>query len=140
MTRSVRRVAITRDFNARVREAAGRHGVTVVDLSAYPVCADPRLWSADRLHLSTLGHTLLAAAVAYALDLPGNDTAWMNPLAPQQSPTVWQRTRAELHWAAGFAGPWLIRRVLGRSSGDGRTAKRPALDRVNPQPERDRAL
>jgi lysophospholipase L1-like esterase len=47
----------TRDFNARVREAAGRHGVTVVDLSAYPVCADPRLWSADRLHLSTLGHT-----------------------------------------------------------------------------------
>jgi lysophospholipase L1-like esterase len=74
----------TLELNARVREAADRHGATVVDLSAHPVCTDPRLWSADRLHLNALGHSVLAAAVAHALDLPGSDVAWSNPLAPQQ--------------------------------------------------------
>ncbi|MFC6832884.1 SGNH/GDSL hydrolase family protein, partial [Streptomyces goshikiensis] len=33
----------------------------------------------------------------------------------------------ELRWAASFAGPWVGRRLRGRSSGDGRTAKRPRL-------------
>jgi lysophospholipase L1-like esterase len=123
------------DLNARVREAADRHRVTVVDLSAYPVCTDPRLWSSDRLHLNTLGHTRLAAAVACALELPGSDALWMNPLAPQQKPGTWQRAGDELRWAASFVGPWLIRRLRGRSSGDGRTAKRPALAPVTAQPQ-----
>jgi hypothetical protein len=34
---------------------------------------------------------------------------------------------AELRWAGTFLGPWLVRRVRGRSSGDGRQAKRPEL-------------
>ncbi|WP_233625259.1 SGNH/GDSL hydrolase family protein [Actinoplanes sp. ATCC 53533] len=115
------------DLNAHVREAAGRHGATVVDLSAHPVCTDARLWSPDRLHLNTLGHTRLAAAVGHALDLPGNDPQWMSPLAPQRRPAAWRRAVGEAHWVASFVGPWLLRRLRGRSSGDGRTAKRPAL-------------
>ncbi|MEY7977661.1 hypothetical protein AB8O53_15245, partial [Streptomyces pilosus] len=47
----------------------------------------------------------------------------------------------ELRWAAGFLGPWLVRRLTGRSSGDGRTAKRPALLPVrtddSPSPKAD---
>lgn len=123
------------DLNALVREAADRHGVTVVDLAAYPVCTDPRLWSSDRLHLNALGHTRLAAAVAHALELPGSDPEWWNPLAPQQKPAIWRRAETELRWTASFVGPWLIRRLRGRSSGDGRTAKRPALAPVNPPSE-----
>ena len=123
------------NLNARVREAADHHGVTVVDLSAYPVCTDPRLWSPDRLHLNALGHTRLAGAVAYALQLPGSGAFWADPLAPQQKPPIWRRTGTELRWVADFVGPWLVRRLRGRSSGDGRTAKRPALAPVHPQPE-----
>ena len=115
------------DLNAYVREAADRHGATVVDLAAYPVCTDARLWSPDRLHLNTLGHTRLAAAVSHALDLPGSDPLWMSPLAPQRNPATWRRASRELRWVASFVGPWVVRRLLGRSSGDGRTAKRPAL-------------
>ncbi|HWO59963.1 MAG TPA: SGNH/GDSL hydrolase family protein [Umezawaea sp.] len=127
----------TRELNARVADAAERHGATVVDLAAHPVCTDPRLWSADRLHLNALGHSVLTAAVAHALDLPGSDTAWASPLAPQRRPTTWQRAGTELRWATGFVGPWLVRRAFGRSSGDGRTAKRPALTPVGPLPEHD---
>ncbi|WP_420823560.1 hypothetical protein [Streptosporangium subroseum] len=46
------------------------------------------------------------------------------------------RTAAvELRWAAAFLGPWLGRRLRGRSSGDGRTAKRPDLLPLQTLPE-----
>jgi len=128
------------DLNARIRTAADRHGVTVVDLSAHPATTDPRFWSADRLHLNTLGHTRLAAAVAHTLDLPGSDALWMNPLAQQPKIPIWRRAETELRWASGFVGPWVVRRVRGRSSGDGRTAKRPTLTPVTPGPEADPGL
>lgn len=123
--------ARTQDFNARIRAAAHRHRVTVVDLSAYPVCTDPRLWSTDRLHLNAVGHARLAAAVAHALDLPGSDTSWTHSLAALEKPSARHRARTELRWAASFFGPWIVRRLRGRSSGDGRTAKRPALGPVS---------
>ncbi|MCR3719556.1 MULTISPECIES: SGNH/GDSL hydrolase family protein [Prauserella salsuginis group] len=123
--------ARTREFNARIRDTALRHGAVVVDLSAHPVTSDPRLWSSDRLHLNTLGHTRLAAAVAHALALPGSGTTWTRPLEPRPTPAVWRRAGTELRWAADFVGPWLVRRVRGRSSGDGRQAKRPALTPVD---------
>ncbi|GAA1228751.1 SGNH/GDSL hydrolase family protein [Prauserella halophila] len=137
--------ARTREFNERIRVAARRHGAVVVDLSAHPVTSDPRLWSSDRLHLNSVGHTLLATAVADALALPGSDSAWTRPLAPRPVPGGWRRAGAELRWAADFVGPWLMRRIRGRSSGDGRQAKRPALTPVdrsaaaggNDEPESD---
>ncbi|OLF18800.1 SGNH/GDSL hydrolase family protein [Actinophytocola xanthii] len=118
--------ARTAELNARIRAAAARHGVTVVNLTEHPVCTDPRLWSPDRLHLSPLGHARFAAGAAHALGLPGFHT-WSDPLGPRPPVGAWQRAGAELRWVRGFAGPWLARRLRGRSSGDGRVAKRPAL-------------
>ncbi|MEV6398876.1 SGNH/GDSL hydrolase family protein [Streptomyces sp. NPDC051907] len=114
-------------LNDRIRDAARRHGVTVAETSHHPVVTDPRLWSPDRLHASPLGHQRIAAAMAHALALPGSDDTWTHPLpAPTTPPPTGMRaTAAELRWAAAFLGPWLGRRLRGRSSGDGRTAKRP---------------
>ncbi|MFE9622785.1 SGNH/GDSL hydrolase family protein [Streptomyces sp. NPDC006527] len=116
-------------LNARIREAAGRHGVAVAETAGHAVVTDARLWSPDRLHASPLGHARIAAAVAHALGLPGSDDSWTHPLpAPDSSaPAGWRAGVAELRWAAAFLGPWLGRRLRGRSSGDGRTAKRPGL-------------
>ncbi|QUH03733.1 SGNH/GDSL hydrolase family protein [Saccharopolyspora erythraea] len=119
--------ARTRDLNDRVRAAANRHGALVVDLSAHAVTSDPRLWSADRLHLNAFGHARLAAAVSRALDLPGSGTAWSEPLPARRPVPALRRAGAELRWMVGFVGPWMLRRVLGRSSGEGRRAKRPVL-------------
>lgn len=115
------------ELNARIRAAAARHGVTLVDTAAHPVTVDPRLWSPDRLHLSPLGHDRSAAAFARALGLPGTDDAWTLPLPAQPPRRVWQAARTELQWAGTFLGPWLLRRLRGVSSGDGRAPKRPEL-------------
>ncbi|MFE9682518.1 SGNH/GDSL hydrolase family protein [Streptomyces sp. NPDC006285] len=115
-------------LNARIKEAAGRHGVAVADLSVHTAMTDPRLWSPDRLHASPLGHARIAAAVAHALALPGSDDTWTLPLPPgAPAPGGLRGVGTELRWAGGFLGPWLLRRVRGRSSGDGRQAKRPEL-------------
>lgn len=115
------------DLNARIREAAARHRVTVAETAPHAVTTDPRLWSADRLHASPLGHERIAAAVAHAIELPGSSDAWTLPLPPRAVVTGRPAVVAELRWAAAFLGPWIGRRLRGRSSGDGRTAKRPGL-------------
>ncbi|MFG2334152.1 SGNH/GDSL hydrolase family protein [Streptomyces sp. NPDC048604] len=115
------------DLNDHIRAAAGRHGVVVAETARQPVTTDPRLWTDDRLHAAPLGHDRIAAALAHALELPGSDDAWTRPLPPAATPTGLRAAAAELSWAAGFLGPWIVRRLRGRSSGDGRTAKRPEL-------------
>jgi lysophospholipase L1-like esterase len=115
-------------INDRIRRAARRHGVTVAETSHHPVVTDPRLWSLDRLHAGPLGHQRIAAAVAHALALPGSDGSWTHPLPLESSPLAgWHVVSGELRWVGTFLGPWLGRRLRGRSSGDGRTAKRPHL-------------
>ncbi len=114
-------------LNERIRQAARCHGVTVADTALHPVAGDVRLWSSDRLHAGPLGHERIAAALAHALRLPGSDDTWTRPLPPAPALTGRHLAATELRWAAGFLGPWLVRRLTGRSSGDGRTAKRPAL-------------
>lgn len=113
------------DFNDRIRAAAARHGVIVADTAAYDVTTDPRLWSTDRLHPSEIGHERIAACAAHALGLPGSDTSWSLPLPVLPAPGPLRSAAHEVRWAGAFLGPWLLRRVRGRSSGDGRSAKRP---------------
>ncbi|WP_030543824.1 SGNH/GDSL hydrolase family protein [Streptomyces albus] len=122
------------DLNTRIRDAAARHGVVVAETGLHAVTTDPRLWTADRLHASPLGHERIAAALAQAIRLPGSDDAWTLPLPPQRVPTARQAAEAELRWAAAHLGPWLLRRLRGQSSGHGRTAKRPRLLPVSARP------
>ncbi|CAG7607567.1 SGNH/GDSL hydrolase family protein [Actinacidiphila bryophytorum] len=113
-----------RALNAAVRAAAARHGVTVVETEHEPVATDPRLWSADRLHASPVGHARIAAAVAQALHLPDGGPAWNTPFP---TPAARLTLATEARWAAAFLAPWVARHARGRSSGTGRTAKRPDL-------------
>ncbi|MEE1819695.1 MULTISPECIES: SGNH/GDSL hydrolase family protein [unclassified Streptomyces] len=122
-------------LNERIRVVSRRHGVLVVEASAHPVVTDPRLWSPDRLHAGPVGHARIAAAVAHALALPGSDDSWTHPLPPRARPTGLGTVTAELRWAGTFLGPWLGRRLRGRSSGDERRAKRPELLPVTALPQ-----
>ncbi|MBV8933230.1 MAG: SGNH/GDSL hydrolase family protein, partial [Kutzneria sp.] len=110
------------DFNARIRDAAARHGVVVLDSFPHPVTTDPRLWGVDRLHANAVGHDRIAAGMAQALGLPGSDDTWTRPFPSPPPKVSWP---AEVAWLARFLGPWVWRRLRGRSSGDGRGAKRP---------------
>ncbi|MFE6907608.1 SGNH/GDSL hydrolase family protein [Streptomyces erythrochromogenes] len=120
------------ELNDRVREAAARRGVAVAETALPEAVADPRMWTTDRLHASSLGHERIAAALAHAVGLPGSDDTWTHPLPPRAAAAPGAAVAAELRWAAAFLGPWLGRRLRGRSSGDGRTAKRPDLLPLTP--------
>ncbi|WP_435972045.1 SGNH/GDSL hydrolase family protein [Streptomyces sp. Qhu_M48] len=116
-------------LNERIRVAAARQGVALAETSPHAAATDPRLWATDRLHASPLGHDRIAAALAQALGLPGSDDSWSRALEPTAltTTTAVRTAVGELRWAAGFLGPWLLRRLRGRSSGDGRAARRPEL-------------
>ncbi|WP_433251405.1 SGNH/GDSL hydrolase family protein [Actinomadura nitritigenes] len=118
------------DLNERIRTAAGRHGALVVDTFPHPVTTDPRLWSPDRIHASPLGHARIAAAAAHVLGLPGGHASWSDALPPLPPVPAWRRAGTEAAWVGRFMGPWVVRRLRGRSSGDGRSAKRPRLEPV----------
>jgi lysophospholipase L1-like esterase len=116
-----------RALNDALRMASSLSGAILVDFASHSVGSDPRLWSADRLHANSDGHARIAAALAWALKLPGTDESWAQPL-----PTPWSRSlldgfTAEIRWQRDYFLPWAWRHLRGRSSGDGRVAKRPDL-------------
>ncbi|MGA4842713.1 SGNH/GDSL hydrolase family protein [Streptomyces sp. G45] len=118
------------DLNARVRAAADRHGVVVLDLFPQRVMADPRLWSRDRTHPSPVGHARIAAGVADVLGVPGY-ADWARPLPPLAPVTALGGAAQEVRWLAGAVAPWARRRMrLPEPGGSGRRPKRPALDAV----------
>lgn len=119
-------------FNAAVRALCAETGTLLLDVAQYPVACDPRLWHEDRLHANADGHRRIAAGLAATLGLPGFDETWAAPLPSMPAPTPWSRIRADAHWAATYLLPWLMRRLTGRSSGDGVVAKRPVLEPIGP--------
>lgn len=123
-----------RAYNDLVRAVCASTGARLVDVDRFPVGADPRLWSEDRLHANTEGHTRIAAGLAQALGLPGADDAWARPLPPLGPPTLRARVSAELRWTGRYLAPWVARHVRGKSSGDGLGPKRPALERWTASP------
>jgi len=130
---------LARSLGARIRhfaralaQASARSGAILVDLAAYPVASDPRLWSEDRLHANALGHARIADALAHALALPGATADWKAPLPEREPRGFTVGLRHELTWVRHYLLPWLVRHARGRSSGDGRGPKRPELLPVEP--------
>lgn len=103
-------------MNEAVSGIAERHGAYVVDLFADRALDDPRYWSHDRIHLNEAGHRRVAAHALTTLGIPTEPHP--APPAPRTS---------DLRWASSHLGPWLRRRLTGRSSGDARLPKRPEL-------------
>jgi lysophospholipase L1-like esterase len=115
------------EINAVIRTAAVRHGFRLVDLYGAPSMIDPDTWSSDRVHGSPRGHALFAAAAAEALGLPGSNHDWAVARPDVVRPGFRSRMYSQTLWAQHLLMPWLWRHLRGRSSGDGRQAKRPAL-------------
>lgn len=119
-------------LNQALRRASADSGAILVDLAAYPVAGDPRLWSRDRLHANSDGHERIARALAHALDLPEPEESaetgfWAEPLPLRPAPGPSRRLAAEISWIGRYLLPWLWRHARGVSSGDGLEAKRPTL-------------
>ena len=87
---------------------------------------DVRFLAFDRLHLNPEGHWRVAQGVLENLNFPF-DEKYKVPLPPAKQKPFVQRKAVDLLWIATFAIPWIIRRLRGKSSGDGRSPKYPTL-------------
>ena len=123
--------ARVRGLNDALRSAAASSGAMLVDFAKHPVGSDPRLWSSDRIHANAAGHARIAAALAWAIGLPGTDESWSEPLPPALPRSWSEKIAAEIQWGHEYFLPWAWRQLRGRSSGDGRGAKRPKLAPVS---------
>jgi lysophospholipase L1-like esterase len=103
--------------------------VTFVDNFADEGLRDLRYWSMDRLHLNAFGHARVASNVLTALDVP-TPTRWRVDEVAAEPPTG--RRAPSLAYYREYVLPWIGRRLTGRSSGDGRSAKLPRLMPVGP--------
>src|ERR1700722_12157168 len=119
-------------YNMHLRGIAERYGCILVDLWSMPVLCDPRVWSDDRLHLTSEGHRRVALRACEALAMTAED--WRAPLngPPRsqlaRSQAAWLAARrTDARWMRMYALPWVRRRIRGASSGDGVLAKRPEL-------------
>lgn len=113
-------------LNEGIRALAVRHDAILIDLFADDTFRNTAMWSTDRLHLSSAGHRRVAGHVLTALGV-GVEEDWLL-VPPTPAPTPWVLARgSDLRWARQHLAPWLKRRLVGESSGDQVTAKRPAL-------------
>ena len=106
------------ELTAAAGAIAARLGIRFADNWNDAELAGRQYWSADRLHLAPIGHHRVAANVLRALGHPAPGE-WVLDAAPVGAPT----TREQLRYTREHVVPWIQRRLTGRSSGDGRTAK-----------------
>ena len=120
--------ARTITYNEGIRASAATHGARLIDLWSMRELWDSRLWSDDRLHLSTLGHRHIARVV---LETIGREAPadWRLPQEPPHSRTWLAARAAELTWSRRHLVPWAVRKVRGQSMGDGVSPKYPDLVR-----------
>ncbi len=123
----------TRDLNLAIRDEAARANALLLDLASFELAHDPRMWAVDRLHGNPEGHARIAAQLAFMLGIPGVVPGLAEPPAPMTPRRRREELAIDLAWIARFVAPWAWRRLRGRTTGDGISAKRPALAPVRPR-------
>jgi lysophospholipase L1-like esterase len=131
-------------YNMHLRGIADTRDCYLVDLWSMRFLRTASAWSPDRLHLTALSHQRVALRACEVLGVPVAED-WRAPLGADaqsdaQPATLRPMTRADwlaarredARWAKEYFAPWVNRRLHGRSSGDGRSAKRPALEIIPP--------
>ncbi|MBO3084988.1 SGNH/GDSL hydrolase family protein [Cellulomonas fengjieae] len=114
-------------YNSHIWSIARRHGAYVVDVWGMRSLRDWRMWSEDRIHLTTEGHARVAQAALVGLGLAPDQEDWDDPLTPLRPTPRMRKAREDAAWVRAHVYPWATRRLRGRSSGDQRVPKRPDL-------------
>ncbi|APF41308.1 SGNH/GDSL hydrolase family protein [Neomicrococcus aestuarii] len=117
-------------YNEFVREVADETGAVIADYWRWREFQDWRYWAEDRLHMGAPGHTLMAKKI---LEVLAHESSIETPhLNERPAKTRLQELADNAKWTKEFVGPWVQRRLTGRSSGDGLSPKYPQYVRLEP--------
>jgi lysophospholipase L1-like esterase len=111
-------------YNNHIWSIARRQGARVLDLWGMRALQDRRMWAADRIHLTAEGHRRVAQQALDVLGV-GSDEDWSSLLPPAPARVRRAAVREDAAWVREYVGPWVGRRLRGRSSGDAVQPKRP---------------
>ena len=118
-------------YISHIWSIAQRRGCYVLNQWACDFLKDWRMWAEDRIHMTPEGHRRVALTAYVALGHSAEEADWRAPLPPQEPARTVETWRGHARWAREYAGPWVRRRLQGRSSGDLVDPKRPALGPVD---------
>lgn len=118
------------EYTAELWAVGQRTGAFVVDIYTMRSLRDPRMYGADRIHLSSEGHARVAAQALWTLGMPFEVRDWVEPLDPAPPLGRFESLQANREWVATHLRPWIRRRLRGESSGDQRVPKRPEITPV----------
>jgi lysophospholipase L1-like esterase len=118
--------------SANIFSIAQQHGCYVINQWGMQALRDFRLWSEDRIHMTSEGHRRVALNALSALGHDTDRTDWSTPLPAIEPLARREAVRANAVWARTHLAPWVQRRLRGESSGDRVTAKRPELTTLTP--------
>jgi lysophospholipase L1-like esterase len=120
-------------YNNHIWSIARRQGAQVLDLWGMRALQDRRMWAADRIHLTPEGHRRVAQQALDVLGV-GSDEDWSSPLPPGPPRVRREAVREDAAWVREYVGPWVGRRLRGRSSGDTVQPKRPTAEPLHGKP------
>lgn len=119
-------------LNCHIWSLAARHPgrVFVLDLWGNRALHRREVWCSDHLHMNPEGHRRAADGALVGLGLAPQDPHYAIP--EPEWVTFGPDLRENLAWVGRDVAPWLARHARGRSSGDGRSPKRPAPHPIAP--------
>ena len=109
-------------FNENIRMVAGKYPTILFEGKKAEFLNTKAFLSFDRLHMNSEGHKRLANAVLEGLGLPF-DPNWRALPEVEKPQSKLKKNLGNLAWVLVFVLPWIWRRLRGKSSGDGRSAK-----------------
>ena len=112
------------NFNENVRRVSAKYPVILFEAKDAEFLNDHRFLAFDRLHMNSEGHSRLANAVLQGLGYEF-DPNWKVAPPPAKKKNKVVKIALDFVWIATFLIPWIWRRIRGKSSGDGRSAKYP---------------
>ncbi|MBO1765979.1 SGNH/GDSL hydrolase family protein [Allobranchiibius sp. GilTou38] len=116
--------------NANLWGIAQRTEAYVLDIWSMRSLRDARMWSPDRLHLSTEGHRRVALQAGWTLGAIEGEREWAAALPAGPVLSRAHIAHENAAWAKDYLAPWVQRRLKGRSSGDDLLPKQPEPRRL----------
>lgn len=110
-------------YNANLWSLAKKYDLVMLDFWGMKEFRDKSHWAQDRVHLSSKGHRTLAYRAAEVLGVRNANALSDLEMLMHENPDLDDTQSGNIAWLWHHVRPWMIRRIQGKTAGDGRSSK-----------------